>query len=340
MDRTVEAKPSLIPSYEDLMSRTDAPAGSAWGVFGPSDEVGTLNFITADCVRNAARLVRRGVTFNLDHRLDAFQPPVARHRHTPSHTIFSNSPHHRDDRIDGLYLQGTTQVDSLRHFRHPDHGFYNHTRDDQVVADSPTIGVNRYAERGIAGRGVLLDIDRHLRRGGRHLDFRKGEPFSVDLLDDVARSQGVEFRQGDILLMRTGWLAFYFNQMTPEEQQSLPAQLVCPGLIQARETVAWLWNHRISVIASDNLGVEAIPSIVGSPFVSAYDQAAGTDPIHAGLMHPTLIALLGFCLGELWDLEALAEDCAATGVYECFVTSKPLNLTGGVGSPANALAIV
>jgi hypothetical protein len=38
--------------------------------------------------------------------------------------------------------------------------------------------------------------------------------------------------------------------------------------------------------------------------------------------------------------KALAEDCAATGVYECFLSCKPLNLTGGVGSPANAMAIV
>ena len=56
-------------------------------------------------------------------------------------------------------------------------------------------------------------------------------------------------------------------------------------------------------------------------------------------MHPTLIALLGLCIGELWDLEALAADCAADGVWACMVTCKPLNLTGGVGSPANAMAI-
>jgi hypothetical protein len=44
-------------------------------------------------------------------------------------------------------------------------------------------------------------------------------------------------------------------------------------------------------------------------------------------------------LGELWHLDALAEDCATDGVYEFMVTSAPLNLTGGVGSPPNALAI-
>ena len=328
-----------IPRYRSLVARTDRPPGSSWGVFGDDDEVGTLNFITPECVAHAASLVRRGVAFNLDHRLDAFQPPVARHRHAPEHTIFSNSPHHRDDRIDNFYLQGTSQVDSLRHFRHPDHGFYNGVADDRVVSGSPTIGVNRYAERCIAGRGVVIDVDRYLRSKGRTIDFRSGQPFPVSILDDAAAAQGVGFRRGDILLMRTGWLKYYFDDATQEERDALPLNLRCPGLLQARETVEWLWDNGISVAASDNAGLEAIPSIRESPFVSAQDRAAGTDPIHAGLMHPTLIALVGLCIGELWDLEALAEDCRITGQWDCMVTCKPLNLTGGVGSPANAMAL-
>jgi hypothetical protein len=52
-----------------------------------------------------------------------------------------------------------------------------------------------------------------------------------------------------------------------------------------------------------------------------------------------LIPLLGMPIGEMWYLEALAEDCAADGVYEFMLTSAPLNLLGGVGSPANAIAI-
>ena len=41
----------------------------------------------------------------------------------------------------------------------------------------------------------------------------------------------------------------------------------------------------------------------------------------------------------MWDLDALADDCARDGVYECLLVSSPLNLYQGVGSPANALAI-
>jgi len=44
-------------------------------------------------------------------------------------------------------------------------------------------------------------------------------------------------------------------------------------------------------------------------------------------------------LGELWHLDDLADDCASDGVWEFLLVAKPLNLTGAVGSPANALAI-
>ena len=329
-----------FPSYSELLQRSDAPPGSSWGLFGKDDEIGMVNFITPECTRYAAQLVKRGVCFNLDKSLDAFSPPVARHRHKPRHTMFCNSPNHRDDYIDHFYPQGTTQIDSLRHFRHGDYGFYNGVRDEDVVPGSPTLGVNRFAERGIVGRGVLIDIERYLSQGGRKLDHRAGEAFPVSLLDDVAAAQGVRFMPGDILLMRTGWLAFYFNEMTEGERVLLPTALKSTGLLQSRETVAWLWDHRISVGASDNAGFEAIPSVAQSPFVSKQDKAAGVDPIHAGLMHPTLIALMGLCIGELWDLEALAADCSATGVYECMLSCKPMNITGGVGSPANAIAIL
>ena len=53
----------IIPTYQELLARTDAPAGSAWGVFGDDDGVGTLNFITPEVTRAAAALVRRGRVF-------------------------------------------------------------------------------------------------------------------------------------------------------------------------------------------------------------------------------------------------------------------------------------
>jgi kynurenine formamidase len=86
-------------------------------------------------------------------------------------------------------------------------------------------------------------------------------------------------------------------------------------------------RRQLSAIASDNLAVEAWPIDLG-PAVFPF-----------GAMHNMLIGQLGYALGELWELAALAQDCAGDGRYPMFVVSAPLNIPGGLGSPANVVAI-
>lgn len=97
-----------------------------------------------------------------------------------------------------------------------------------------------------------------------------------------------------------------------------------PGLYQAEATAAWLWDRRIAAVAADCPALEAMPM----------DESS-----EEGYLHYRLIPLLGFAIGELFQLEALAADCANDGVWEGMFTSAPLNKLGGSGSTANALAI-
>ena len=69
----------------------------------------------------------------------------------------------------------------------------------------------------------------------------------------------------------------------------------------------------------------------------AIKRAIGNEPF--GFLHRVLIGSLGMALGELWHLDDLAADCAADGACEFFLTSAPLNVRGGIGSPPNALAL-
>src|ERR1700704_4636622 len=140
-----------VPSYAELLERTDAPRGSSWRVFGDDDELGTVNFLTAERVLAAQQCIRKGAFFNLDCPIDAFDPPILSHRKSLKHTIFGSSPHHRDDCIDSFYLQSGSQIDGLRHFRHPVHGFYNGAPDDSIKEGNPRLGVNRIADHGIVG---------------------------------------------------------------------------------------------------------------------------------------------------------------------------------------------
>jgi kynurenine formamidase len=323
------------PQYEELRQRTDAPPGSSWGLFGPDDQLGTLNFLTPRTALDGAALVRRGRVFNLDYPLNTFVPSLAGTRPPTEHHIFANNPNHRDDWVDSFYLQSTSQVDGLRHIRHPEHGFYGGVHDEDIDVDKPALGIQLLAEKGIVGRGVLLDAVRYFDSIGEPLAQGRARGITPSELDSMARHVGVEIRSGDILLLHTGWAEHWLGA-TPEQRA---ARTGSPGLHQSEEMLAWLWDHQISLAAADNGGLEAFPVDPGSGWVDPDEPPPARGPSHNGMMHRPLIGLLGMIIGELWRLHELAEDCAADGVYEFLLTAKPLNLVGGVGSPPNALAV-
>lgn len=331
MERSPEQK---LPSYAELLERVDAPPGSSWGLFGADDDRGALNFLGREQVVRAARCVRRGAVFNLDRPLDAFDPPLVAHRQTVRHTMFQLHDNHRDDHLEGFYPQASSQIDGLRHMRHLRYGFYNGAPDADIRPGNPRLGINRWAETGIVGRGVLLDVERYLTERGQALDHRIGAAIDVATLDAVVSAYDLDIRPGDILLLRTGWGRMYLEELDDAGRSQMRDARRFTGLAQSHEVLAWLWDHRVPLVATDTLGVEVLPPVDATPFADPDDAT-----IHAGLMHPHLIALLGLALGELWDLEALAEDCARDGLCECMVVAKPLFVIGGVGSPPNAVAI-
>lgn len=326
-----------LPSYAELVARRDAPPGSTWGVFGAEDELGTINLLTAERVVDACGLVRTGEVIRLDVPLDMFDPPVAKHRERGRHVIFGNGYNHRDDRIEQLYLQVSSQIDGLRHARHEGSGFYNGVPDSEIDERSPRLGIGRWARHGLVGRGLLVDVEAYVERTRhRGLDHDAGEQIDVELLEAVIDWQGTSLRPGSMLLVRTGWLARY-QDMMPEERRSVPGNITCAGLAQDEAIVGWLWDHRVALVASDNPAVEAMPVAPTSPFFHANSGADGLGP---GMAHPVLLSLIGLALGELWALDELAARCRESGSYEMLVVSNPLLLDAAVGSPANAVAIL
>ncbi|SHK51587.1 Putative cyclase [Pseudonocardia thermophila] len=325
-----------IPDHAELSQRTDAPPGSAWGLFGPDDQLGTLNFLTEERTAAAARLIRRGATFNLDYPLNTFVPSLAGTRPATEHHIFSNNPNHRDDWLDSFYLQSTSQVDGLRHIRHPRHGFYGGVPDEAIAVGTPDLGIQLLAEKAIAGRGVLLDAVSYFESIGEPLEFTTMVRLTPEHLDAIAEHCRVTIEPGDIVLLRTGFAEEWVRR-TPE-QRAEPRE-GGTGLDQSDAMLAWLWDHRIALMASDNAGLESYPVNPASGWIDPDEPPPPRGPSHNGMLHRPMLALLGMVIGELWKLDELAADCAADGRYEFFLTVKPLNLVGGVGSPPNAIAV-
>ncbi len=311
------------PAYRDLPRAGDLPARTSWGVFGGDDAIGTLRFITPERVAAAAALVRTGRTFPLGWSLALPDPPMfGRRRLRRSVKLFPNGT---DDWYDDFFPQGSSQWDSLSHIGHPDLGFYNGTPRDAVTGPANPLGIEHWADRGIAGRFVCVDVARHRARWGQPLDPTHGTSITVDELDRMLAEQATELRGGDILLLRFGWIEWYQGTDAATRQYLSTADHPdTPGLAPEERTAEWLWDHRVAAVAADNPGVERYPS--DPRFLDQY-------------LHYRLLTFLGMALGELFALDALAEDCAADGNYEGLLVSAPLNQAGGSGSTANAVAL-
>lgn len=323
--------PDRLPRYDEL------PAGGgsehvAWGLFGADDQVGMFNLQTPARIVEAARLVRRGAMFPLNWQLE-LPDPALYGRKVPQHTIIAFPPGGwgHDDWYDGFFPQGSSQWDALIHAGDGHGAFYNGVTAAQITGEPGTKnGVENWARRGIAGRCVLLDFARwYEREHGRPLAGDETYRISTAELDAVRQAQGVEFRSGDVLLLRTGWMAWYEQQdRAGRERFSDYANLKHAGLDASEEMARYLWDLGVCAAASDNTALEATPPPGGM-------QA----PPGPAFLHYYLLGRLGIAIGELFYLEQLAADCARDGVYEAFFTSAPLNKLGGAGSPPNALAI-
>ena len=154
-------------------------------------------------------------------------------RTAPRHTHLSSHPAHRDDYLDGYYLQGSTQIDGLRHRRADDIGFYNGTPDDRIREGTPDLGIQEWAENPIVGRGVLVDLDGLPQRPGKpHRPCRRRTPRPRP--DPGGHGpESLRLRPGDILMLHTGWCE-WFLALTPEEKQRTRDSRRATGVAQSR----------------------------------------------------------------------------------------------------------
>ena len=331
-----------VPDLPDRLDRTD-PEGaiaatakrvSNWGRWGEDDVLGTMNFLDDAKRREGAALVRRGASFSLAQSFDTDGPQKGwRRRTNPVHTMTDTGtdaergnqgfPHGiggADDVI-AMPLQCSTQWDGLGHIF--DHGnAWNGRRAGDVVTSEGDLVTGIETVAGlIAGRGVLLDVGRAIGTDGELPD---GFAITTEHLEATIAAQGesAHVGRGDLLLVRTGRLARARRDIAEGRGWGDYAGGAAPGL--SFTTADWLHGTEIAGIATDTWGFEVRPN--------EFDEAF--QPLHQ-----VCIPNMGLFLGEMWDLDALAADCAADGVWEFFLTAAPLPVTGAVGAPVNPIAV-
>jgi kynurenine formamidase len=316
-----------IPKFSQLPVKKGAPPESSWGVFGDDDEFGCLNFLTADGIVEAAKLVQKGRVFRLDAPINYAKPPLF-NRQPAKHTILSFKQYGllgHDDSLDSYNTQEGSQWDGLGHVGHIRHQAYYNGVKDSELKDGPNgkLGIHKWNDKFV-GRGVLIDACKYRGDQGRPIKPLTDDRYSVGDLQGALKAQGATLKPGSILLVRTGWMGAYLKASDAEKQAMAPLEVLkACGIDPGRETVAWLWDNKVAAIGTDCPAVEPWP----------------WDFKDEGALHYRTLSMLGLPLGEQFVLDPLAADCDTDKRYEFMLVSVPMHLEGGIATPPNAVAI-
>ncbi|KAF7341161.1 putative cyclase [Mycena venus] len=344
------------PTYDELPLHPSFPTKAAWGVWGESDELGSLNHIRNETILAAKSEIQLGRAFNLNLELSMPDPPLNTNRRPLIHAI-QPFPGYQDDVIT-LNTQISTQFDGLRHFPYSTnqsrdtYQFYNDliTFDDIMApGGSSTLGVQNAAQKGIAGRGILLDWARWMDSKNATFDAFNSTVISPAELDAVAKWQGLDpasfAKPGDFLIVRTGFTQQYLA-LSAHEQGVLPyGDDTFIGMEASDEMLRWLWDKKLALVGGDNPAFESLPLGLGfidgvqrslhQVFIGGWGQSIGAfmDCWHE-------VTLMNTATVEFLNLENLAAACDELKRYSFFFTIQNLNVVGGIASPPNAMAIL
>ena len=280
---------------------------SNWGRWGADDEIGTLNLITPAKRREAAALVRDGVSVSLSLDLDT--EPAVDNGSPFVQEIYGLGG-------DGWHIRyhgyGMTHIDALAHVFDDGATYNGYVPDEaEVLANGHPRSSIHNLKHGIVTRGVLMDIPRL--KGVDYLE--PGTAIYPEDLEAWERQAGFRVSAGDAMFVRTGrWVRRARMGPWPIAEQAAGLHVSC---------LPWLRERDVALLGGES--PQDVEPMVGGPGV----QYA---------LHNFLIIRLGMHLFDNVDLTALSETAAELDRWEFMLTVAPLAVRGGTGSAVNPIA--
>jgi kynurenine formamidase len=312
---------AIQPSEDEVVSYFDQL--SNWGRWGSDDRRGTLNLITDESRRAAARLIRDGQAVSLSRDLDPENPdPLGRGTVLQRYmeTDKGSQLLGRDDlRVEavreyvGVVAHGShTHLDGLAHFSWAGKNYNGFAASDTTSTRGARSLSVHHAHAGIITRGVLLDIAAV--HGVPWL--APGHPITPAELAAAERRQAVIAGPGDALLIHTGHFARVAAEgVHPQQRQ--------PGL--AATCLPYLRERDVAV-----LGMDGIQDVMPSGY---------TTPDLAMPVHTVALVALGLWLIDNVALSELAAVCDSRRQWDFFFAMLPWRMVGVTSSIVNPIAL-
>jgi kynurenine formamidase len=239
---------------------------SKWGA---NDEIGAANYMTPELALQAARLVKTGKVYSLGITVNTTTPAypprtcsiyiVQPGQQGASEGLGATRTTYNDDILNCWNGIGT-QIDGLGHIGVGER-YYNGLKwqDFANIGGLKKLGTEKIPP--MVARGVVLDM-----AGFLGVDMvKEGTAFNKTEIDGAAKKQGVEIRQGDVVIFHTGWLSIIDKD--PKRFGSVE-----PGL--GREGARYLVGKGVVAIGADTWALEAIP----------FEPGAGIFEVHQILL--------------------------------------------------------
>ena len=278
-----------------------------WGRWGADDQLGAANLITEAKRRQAAELVKQGVSISLAHNPLTEQAPD--NPQPFEHTM--NRGWTTDTYRVSYHGYAHSHIDALCHILYQKQTYNGYsTADINTEKGCTKLGIDRL-KNGVVTRGILIDIPRL-----RNVSYLEpGTPVFVEDLEAWEKKAKIKVSPGDAIFLRTGRWA---------RRAALGPWSVARNAAGYHASIApWLKERGVSFIGSD-VAQDVVPSLV---------EGIGL-PIHT-----LAITALGIDILDNQDLEAVGDLAAKLNRWEFMVTIAPVPVTGGTGFPVNALAI-
>jgi kynurenine formamidase len=278
-----------------------------WGRWGPDDQRGSANLVTAAKQKQAATLAKTGETVSLAH--NALTERAEDNNSPFEHTMLRGN--NMDRYAVSYHGYAHSHIDALCHILYKDQTYNGYARADVNTDQGCTkLGIE-HLKNGIVTRGILIDIPRL-----RNVPYLEpGTAIYVEDLEAWEKKAGVKIASGDAVLLRTGRWA---------RREARGPWNVGQNAAGLHASVApWIKARGIAFLGSDAAS-EVTPSMVEGVSL----------PIHT-----LLITALGINLLDNQDLEALGETAARLNRWEFMLTIAPVPVTGGTGFPLNAIAM-
>lgn len=291
---------------------------SNWGRWGPDDQIGTLNLITPDKTRAAARLVQDGVTVSLAHFVSEEEAIDSQTFAPTEHWMTSiddrtGLPRFALDAVSfSLHDGQLAHLDALCHYRTERDGqylVYNGYPQNLDEDGCKDLAIDRMGP-GYVTRGILVDMP--LLRGVDWL--APSTPIYVSDLEEWEEYAGVRVEPGDVLLVRTGRWA--------KREQEGPWNYARGGAGLHASVLPWLHERGVSVLVGD-----AVNDV----------QPSGVEGLNRPVHQVTQVNI-GLPLVDNGYLEDVAREAAARRRWAFMVSWQITQVPGGTAGPFNAIA--